>query len=143
MRCVLHFGAALAVLAIGLPTSSADVRAGAAVPTCRPVPMPFAGIGDASLRPEVHVSKDATPVAYVRWRGTAPSFDGMPLSVDVTIPCGGATRRPPGPPATTVATRSAWPAGAAALGIVLVALALWGRRRTRRARPQGTERVQR
>jgi hypothetical protein len=56
--------------------------------------MPFAGIGDASLRPEVHVSKDATPVAYVRWRGTAPSFDGLPLSVDVTVPCGGAARRP-------------------------------------------------
>ena len=25
---------------------------------------------------------------YTMWRGTVPSFDGLPLSVDVTIPCG-------------------------------------------------------
>jgi predicted acyl esterase len=56
--------------------------------------MPFAGLGDASLRPEVLVSKDVRPVSYVRWRGTAPSFDGLPLSVDVTVPCGAAIRRP-------------------------------------------------
>ena len=55
---------------------------------CPPGPMPYTGLAGASLTPEVHTSSDPTPVSYVRWRGTAPSFDGMPLSVDVTVPCG-------------------------------------------------------
>jgi predicted acyl esterase len=33
-------------------------------------------------------SADDPPVRYVMFRGFAPSFDGMPMSVDVTIPCG-------------------------------------------------------
>lgn len=51
--------------------------------------MPYSGIAGAELTPEVHVSKDADPVHYVHWRGSVPSFDGLPLSVDVTVPCGG------------------------------------------------------
>ncbi|MGZ6980428.1 MAG: CocE/NonD family hydrolase, partial [Acidimicrobiia bacterium] len=49
--------------------------------------MPYADLPGAALVAEVHISKDRRPVSYVRWRGTVPSFDGMPLSVDVTIPC--------------------------------------------------------
>ena len=78
--------AALVVLVVGVsaPTSGATrLKNG-----CQPGPMPFAGLAGASLSPEVHTSSDPTPVSYVRWRGTAPTFDGMPLSVDVTVPCG-------------------------------------------------------
>src|SRR3954471_17961273 len=52
-----------------------------------PGPMPFRGLAGAHLEPTVETSKDAKPVHYVIWRGVAPSFDGLPLSVDVTVPC--------------------------------------------------------
>ncbi len=74
--------AVLAVLAAALP-ATAQAQA------CEPGPMPYSGIAGAELTPEVHVSKDADPVHYVHWRGSVPSFDGLPLSVDVTVPCGG------------------------------------------------------
>jgi predicted acyl esterase len=61
---------------------------GAQEPPCEPGPMPYADLAGADLTAEVHTSVDADPVAYVRWRGTVPSFDGLPLSVDVTVPCG-------------------------------------------------------
>ncbi len=56
--------------------------------------MPYSGIADAELTPEVHVSIDADSVHYVRWRGSVPSFDGLPLSVDVTVPCGAGGAQP-------------------------------------------------
>src|SRR5438270_10027244 len=49
---------------------------------------PFAAVPGAALTPTNYGSKDRKPVRYVMWRGTVPSFDGLPLSVDVTIPCG-------------------------------------------------------
>ncbi|TMK77381.1 MAG: hypothetical protein E6G46_11895, partial [Actinobacteria bacterium] len=48
---------------------------------------PFAAVPGAALRAIDYVSKDRPPVRYTMWRGTVPSFDGLPLSVDVTIPC--------------------------------------------------------
>lgn len=74
--------AVLAVLAAALPAS-------AQAAACEPGVMPYSGIAGAELTPEVHVSSDADPVHYVRWRGSVPSFDGLPLSVDVTVACGG------------------------------------------------------
>ena len=68
--------------------------ASAAADTCTPGAMPYADLPGAALVAEVHVSKDPRPVAYVRWRGFVPSFDGMPLSVDVTIPCRSRGPRP-------------------------------------------------
>lgn len=47
---------------------------------------PFASVPGASLAPVDFVSKDEPPVVYTMWRGVIPSFDGLPLSVDVTIP---------------------------------------------------------
>ena len=54
--------------------------------------MPYAGLAGASLAPQVHASRDG--VQYVRWRGTVPGFDGMPFSVDVTVPCGATGPQP-------------------------------------------------
>lgn len=68
--------------------AAAPARPSQAAPACEPGGMPYAGLPGTSLTPEVHVSVDADPVAYVRWRGTVPGFDGMPFSVDVTAPCG-------------------------------------------------------
>ena len=48
---------------------------------------PYADVPGADLTAEVHTSNDADPVRYVRWSGTVPSFDGLPLSVAVTVPC--------------------------------------------------------
>ena len=81
------------LLAVGAPAtgSGASTVAGA---DCRPGPMPYTGIAGASLSSEIHESTDPTPVPYVRWRGTVPSFDGLPLSVDVTVPCGAAGPQP-------------------------------------------------
>ncbi len=65
-----------------------------AAPDCTPGPPPYADLAGASLVSEVHTSLDPEPVQYVRWRGTVPTFDGMPLSVDVTVPCGDPQPRP-------------------------------------------------
>jgi hypothetical protein len=48
---------------------------------------PFGSLPGAKLTATQHVSKDQPPVRYVMYRGVAPSFDGLPMSVDVTIPC--------------------------------------------------------
>lgn len=95
VRAVL--AGAVVLVAVPPVASAAPERAGraprAAAPdpvACRPGPMPFAELPGVRLEPEHHVSKDAEPVAYVRWRGMVPSFDGLPLSVDVTVPCTGA-----------------------------------------------------
>lgn len=81
-------------LAASLIATSPEVPPVAAAPTCTPGPRP-SSLPGAALLPEVNVSKDKVPVSYVRWRGTVPSFDGMPLSVDVTVPCRGAARAQP------------------------------------------------
>src|SRR5206468_1157065 len=67
----------------------------------RPRPISLTGLLSASytgaraaLAPEVHTSNDPDPVRYVRWRGTVPTFDGMPLAVDITVPCGDPRPRP-------------------------------------------------
>ncbi|HVL80787.1 MAG TPA: CocE/NonD family hydrolase C-terminal non-catalytic domain-containing protein [Actinomycetota bacterium] len=63
------------------------VPAGASAADCADAYSPFASIPGASLVARDHVSKDDPPVRYRMWRGTVPSFDGLPLSVDVTVPC--------------------------------------------------------
>ncbi|MEY2571521.1 MAG: type transport system ATP-binding protein [Acidimicrobiaceae bacterium] len=60
----------------------------AAAATCDHALVPYGGIAGASLTPTDHVTKDAPAVPYTRWSGTVPGFDGMPFSVDVTVPCG-------------------------------------------------------
>lgn len=76
----------VALAAIALLPATVPVLAEA--PACVPGPMPYDGLPGAQLEPTVHVSRDADPVAYVHWSGVVPAFDGMPLSVDVTVPCG-------------------------------------------------------
>ncbi|MGH7856113.1 MAG: CocE/NonD family hydrolase, partial [Candidatus Binatia bacterium] len=80
MKAVAAF--ALALLTAPMPVSAAGVEA------CDHAHAPFAGVPGASLEPVDFVSKDEPPVVYTMWRGVVPSFDGLPLSVDVTIPCG-------------------------------------------------------
>lgn len=75
-------------LVAGVPVATAAPGAPEQPAACAPGDMPYAGFPGAALVPEVHTSRDATPVRYVRWRGTVPGFDGMPFSVDVTVPCG-------------------------------------------------------
>lgn len=94
-------GAAIVVLAATLVPASATsaqpaVVAGPPAPiTCTPGPAPYANLAGASLTPTVHTSADEPAVVYVLWSGTVPSFDGLPLSVDVTVPCaGGDVARP-------------------------------------------------
>ena len=77
----------LGVFMLAMNAATATSAAAAAA-DCAPGVRPYADLPGAVLVPEVHISKDRRPVSYVRWRGTVPSFDGMPLSVDVTIPCG-------------------------------------------------------
>jgi len=48
---------------------------------------PYGGVPGAQLTRTEFTSKDQPPVRYVMYRGTTPSFDGMPMSVDVTVPC--------------------------------------------------------
>ena len=72
-----------------LPTATAQGQQ-----DCTPGVAPYEGLSGAALTPEVRLSEDADPVAYVRWRGTVPSFDGLPLSVDVTVPCGASGAQP-------------------------------------------------
>jgi predicted acyl esterase len=54
---------------------------------CAPAYDPFSSIPAASVEATDFVSRDDPPVRYTMWRGTVPSFDGLPLSVDVTVPC--------------------------------------------------------
>ena len=61
------------------------VASGAAA--CDHTLVPYAGIAGASLTPVDHVTKDEPAVSYTRWSGTVPGYDGMPFSVDVTVPC--------------------------------------------------------
>ena len=70
----------LAVLAVSGSLSAPAAEACAAY-------SPFAGLPGASLTPTRYTSNDTPPVEYVRYRGVAPSFDELPMSVDVTIPC--------------------------------------------------------
>lgn len=72
----------MAVALAALPTAAR----GAA--TCDHSLVPFAGIPGASLTPVDHVTEDEPSISYTRWSGTVPGFDGMPFSVDVTVPCG-------------------------------------------------------
>jgi predicted acyl esterase len=65
---------------------AATVRPGAAEVPCSTY-APFAGLPGAELTRTVHTSKDQPPVVYAMYRGFVPSFDGLPMSVDVTIPC--------------------------------------------------------
>lgn len=71
--------AVMVVLGLG-PAARADRCAAASY-------RPFAAVPGASVRATDYVSKDKPPVRYTMFRGTVPSFDGLPLSVDVTIPC--------------------------------------------------------
>lgn len=59
----------------------------ASAATCDHTLVPYAGIVGASLTPTDHVTKDVPAVSYTRWSGLVPGFDGMPFSVDVTVPC--------------------------------------------------------
>jgi hypothetical protein len=77
------------ILLVGdAPPSHATPAAPMPQAACEPGVMPYSGLPGAALVPEVHTSRDERPVRYVRWRGTVPGFDGMPFSVDVTVPCG-------------------------------------------------------
>jgi hypothetical protein len=78
----------LLVAVCALPLVPAARAAMPSPPACSHAVIPFADLPGASLTPRDLTSKDAPPVRYTLWRGTVPSFDGMPLSVDVTVPCG-------------------------------------------------------
>jgi predicted acyl esterase len=81
------------VAAIAALVAAVAVPAGADDP-CARTAMPYAGIPGASLVAEDHVTLDEPAVRYTRWRGFVPSFDGMPMSVDVTVPCGASAPLP-------------------------------------------------
>jgi predicted acyl esterase len=83
-----------AAIAVSLALTVAHGRQAAAGPACVPGAAPYASLAGTALVPEIHTSNDPEPVRYVRWRGTVPTFDGMPLSVDVTVPCGDSQPRP-------------------------------------------------
>jgi predicted acyl esterase len=75
-----------AVVALLVPTAAYD--GARAATTCARGAVPYAGIPGASMTATEYVSKDDRPLPYIRWRGTVPGFDGLPFSVDVTVPCG-------------------------------------------------------
>jgi predicted acyl esterase len=88
---------ALAVVAGSAAAPPAQARPTAPVVAparCQTERSPAAWLAGADLAPTVHTSEDRRPVRYVQWRGTVPSFDGLPLSVDVAVPCGGSGRLP-------------------------------------------------
>jgi predicted acyl esterase len=87
----LRTAAVLVALVAGLAPA---VAAAAPSTGCVRTPMPYAGLPGAALEPADHVSKDSRPVRYTRWRGTVPGYDGMPFSVDVTVPCGATSPLP-------------------------------------------------
>jgi len=85
---------------VGRALLAAGVLAGVVVPSARSAALPgqdpgscaltsrpFAEVAGAELTRQPFTSKDDDPVAYELWSGTVPSFDGLPLSVDVTVPC--------------------------------------------------------
>lgn len=81
--------------AVGLFAVAAEPTRGQAGPVpCDHSVVPFAGLTGSLLVPTDYESKDEPPVRYTRWRGVAPGFDGMPFSVDVTVPCGAVGPRP-------------------------------------------------
>jgi predicted acyl esterase len=88
----LIVGILLVAVVVGGGLVGATGRAGGAArgapdaSQCAPGEAPI-DLPGTELIPEVRTSSDDEPVHYVLWRGTAPSFDGMPLSVDVTVPC--------------------------------------------------------
>src|SRR3954471_19853217 len=88
MRRALVMGVLVAAALISVPIGAR------AAGTCVRTPMPYRGIRGASLVATDHVTKDVPSVTYTRWRGTVPGYDGMPFSVDVTVPCGTAGRLP-------------------------------------------------
>src|SRR4029453_16138224 len=88
MRILAALLASSSVLTVALASPAASA------PESAPGPAPYANLAGAALVPEVHTSNDPDPVQYVRWRGPVPRFDGMPLSVDVTVPCGAPQPRP-------------------------------------------------
>jgi predicted acyl esterase len=69
----------LTLLAAALGPAEADAP-------CNPY-NPFGGLPGARLTATEHISEDQPPVHYAMYRGFVPSFDGLPMSVDVTIPC--------------------------------------------------------
>jgi hypothetical protein len=91
---VLAVALGLPLVASAFASASASTSARASASTCDTTHQPYAGLAGATLEPEVHTSKDAEPVHYVMWRGFVPSFDGLPLSVDVTVPCVGSAAGP-------------------------------------------------
>src|SRR5438309_79936 len=80
---LLCWSIAVALAATALPA----VGGHAADAGCARTAMPYRGIAGAALTPTDYVSRDVPPVLYTRWRGMVPGFDGMPFSVDVTVPC--------------------------------------------------------
>jgi predicted acyl esterase len=78
------------ILAAVLVLAAVPVAVGtsAAAATCDHGLVPYAGIAGASLAPTDFVTKDVPALPYTRWSGFVPGFDGMPFSVDVTVPCG-------------------------------------------------------
>jgi predicted acyl esterase len=83
---IRRLGVLAALLGLLAPVAVHD-RAQAA-PTCAPGAVPYGGIPGATMTPTAYTSKDDPPLSYIRWRGTVPGFDGLPFSVDVTVPCG-------------------------------------------------------
>jgi predicted acyl esterase len=73
---------------LGLLAPVAGHGNAAAAPACAPGAVPYRGISGATMTPTEYVSKDDPPLPYIRWRGTVPGFDGLPFSVDITVPCG-------------------------------------------------------
>jgi len=88
MRTVVAAVALAGASMAGTPAAGAAPSAPGQAAACDPGPMPYADLPGAALTARSFVSEDADPVRYVRWRGTVPGFDGMPFSVDVTVPCG-------------------------------------------------------
>ena len=84
-----RLGALVAVATLASPVLALTVAR--AQSACAHGPQPYAGISGATMTATEYVSKDNPPLPYIRWRGTVPGFDGLPFSVDVTVPCG-ATR---------------------------------------------------
>jgi len=84
---IRRIGVLAGVVALFVPVLGSG-GAQAAAPTCATGAVPYGGIPGATMTPTEYVSKDDPPLPYIRWRGTVPGFDGLPFSVDVTVPCG-------------------------------------------------------